>query len=159
MLCEDNLPKYFWAKAMDTACYILNRVLIRPILKKTPYELWNERKPNISYFHVFGCKYFILNSGKDNLGKFDTKSDEDIFLGYSTSIKAYRISNKRTLTIEESIHVVFDEANPSPSRKEECIDNDAGILEEGLKDVNLNDKSSTEEKDQVSKEHSELPKE
>ena len=44
MLCEGNLPKYFWAEAVNTACYILNRVLIRPILKKTPYELWNERK-------------------------------------------------------------------------------------------------------------------
>ena len=85
MLCEGNLPKYFWVEVVNTTCYILNRVLIRTIFKKTPYELWNERKPNISYFHVFGCKYFVLNNGKDNLGKFDTKSDESIFLGYSTS--------------------------------------------------------------------------
>ena len=100
-----------------------------------------------------------MNNGKDNLGKFDIKSDEGIFLGYSTSSKAYRIFNKRTLTVEESIHVVFDEANPLPSRKEECIDNDAGILEEGLKDMDLNDKSNAEERDQVSKEHSKLSKE
>ena len=71
MLCEGNLPKYFWAEAINTACYILNRVLIRPILKKTPYELWKGRKPNINYFHVFGCKCFVLNNGKDRLGKFD----------------------------------------------------------------------------------------
>lgn len=79
MLVENNLPKYFWAEVVNTSCYILNRILIRPILKKTPYELWNDKKPNISYFHAFGCKCFILNSGKDNLGKFDAKADEGIF--------------------------------------------------------------------------------
>ena len=159
MLCEGNLPKYFWAKAVNTACDILNRVLIRPILKKTPYELWNERRPNVNYFHVFGCKCFILNNGKSNLGKFDAKSDEGIFLGYFTSSKAYRVFNKRSLTVEESIHVVFDETNPSPSRKEECIDNDAGTLIEGVKEIELEDKSADIEADHVSKEHSDLPKE
>ena len=64
MLSEAKLPKYFWAEAVNTSCYILNRVLIRPILEKTPYELWKGKKPNISYFHAFGCKCFILNNGK-----------------------------------------------------------------------------------------------
>ena len=79
MLCENNLPKYFWVKAINTSCYIISRATIRPILKKTSYEFCRERKPNISYFHPFGCKGFVLNNGKDNLGKFDTKSDEGIF--------------------------------------------------------------------------------
>ena len=79
--------------------------MIRPILKKTPYELFKERKPNISYFHPFGCKCFVLNNGKDNLGKFDAKSDEGIFLGYSLASKAFRVINKRTLVVEESIHI------------------------------------------------------
>jgi len=51
-LNETNLPKYFWADAINTGCYVLNRVLIRPILKKTPYELFKGRKPNISHFRV-----------------------------------------------------------------------------------------------------------
>ena len=55
MLCENNLPKYFWAEAINNSCYIINRAMIRPILKKTPYELFRARKPNISYFHPFGC--------------------------------------------------------------------------------------------------------
>jgi hypothetical protein len=101
MLNEHSLPKYFWAKAVNTACYIINRVVIRSKLENTPYELWKGRTPNISYFKVFGYKYFILND-KDNLGKFDAKSDEGIFLGYSMNIKAYRVYNKRSLTIEES---------------------------------------------------------
>ena len=108
MLCENNLPKHFWAEAVNTACYILNRVLLRPILNKTPFDLWFCKTPQISYFKVFGCKCFILNT-KDNLDKFDPESDKGIFLGYSSRSKAYRIYNKRTLTIEESMHVNFDE--------------------------------------------------
>ena len=75
MLNEHNLPKYFWGHAVDTACHVLNRVYLRPTLNKTPYELWNGRAPNISYFKVFGSKCYILNT-KDKLGKFDAKSIE-----------------------------------------------------------------------------------
>ena len=88
MLNEYQLPKNFWAKVVNTTCYISNRVLIRPISKKTPYELWKNRKSKIRYFKVFGCKVHILNT-KDNLGKFDAKTDEGIFLGYSAHSKVY----------------------------------------------------------------------
>ena len=127
LLNEANLPGFFWAEAVSTASYILNRTSIRPILKKTPYELWKGRKPNIHYFHIFGCKCFILNNGKDNLGKFDSKSDEGIFLGYSTTSKAYRVYNKRTLSVEESIHIIFDESNSLSSK--DIVDEDAGASE------------------------------
>ncbi|KAH9651322.1 Integrase catalytic domain-containing protein [Citrus sinensis] len=123
MLNENALPKYFWDKAVNTACYVLNRVLIRPNLNKTLYELWKDRKPNIGYFKVFGCKCFVLNT-KDNLGKFDPKSDVGIFLGYSNSSKAYRVYNKRTLVVEESMHVTFNESNPSSTEKV-VVDDDA----------------------------------
>ncbi|KAH9671985.1 Integrase catalytic domain-containing protein [Citrus sinensis] len=128
MLNKNALPKYFWAEAVNTACYVLNRVLIRPNLNKTPYELWKDRKPNIGYFKVFGCKCFVLNT-KDNLGKFDSKSDVGIFLGYSNSSKAYRVYNKRTLVVEESMHVTFDESNPSSTEKV-IVDDDAGEEEQ-----------------------------
>ena len=78
-------------------CYVLNRMLIRPILNKTPYELLRGRKPNVSHLHVFGCKCFILNNGKDNLGKFDAKANEGILLGCPQSSKAYKVYNKRVL--------------------------------------------------------------
>nr|KYP45075.1 Retrovirus-related Pol polyprotein from transposon TNT 1-94 [Cajanus cajan] len=91
MLNKTKLPKYFWFDAINTACHVLNKVLIRPILKKKPYEIYNGRKPNISYFRVFGCKCFVLKNGKEQLGKFDAKADEAIFLGYYTNSKAYRI--------------------------------------------------------------------
>ena len=86
---------------VSCACYVLNSVLLRLILNKISYELLYERTPKISYFRVFGCKCFILNT-KDNLDKFDSKSDEGIFVGYSMRSKAYRIFNKKTSTIEES---------------------------------------------------------
>ena len=70
ILNEYDLPKYFWAEAVNTACYILNRVLIRSSLNKTPYELWHNKIPNVGYFKVFGCKCFILNNN-EKLGKFD----------------------------------------------------------------------------------------
>ncbi|KAK2428124.1 putative mitochondrial protein [Trifolium repens] len=108
MIDESNVEKYFWAEAINTACYILNRVSIRKVLNKTPYELWKDRKPNISYFHIFGCYCYILNI-KDNLGKFDAKSDKGLFLGYSLTSIAYRVFNLTTKTLEESMHVKFDE--------------------------------------------------
>ncbi|KAI4338257.1 hypothetical protein L6164_016599 [Bauhinia variegata] len=99
MFCENNIAKHFSAKAVNTTYYILNRCLIRTILKKTSYELWKRRKPSVSYFCAFGCVCFIHNNGKNALGKFDAKSDEGIFLGYSLTSKAYRVYNKRTRSV------------------------------------------------------------
>jgi len=76
-------------------------IYIRSILKKTLYELWNGQKPNISYFHPFGCQCFILNT-EANLGKFDFEYDNRIFLGYSKTSKAYKVYNSRTLIVEKS---------------------------------------------------------
>jgi len=81
------------------------------ILNKTPYKLFKGQKPNIMHLRVFGCKCYVHNNGKERLGKFDSKSDEAIFLGYSSHSKAYEVFNKRTLCIKESVHVLFDETN------------------------------------------------
>ena len=62
---------------------------------------------------MFGCKCFVLNNGKENLGKFDAKSDEGIHIGYALNGHAYRVFNKRLLIVEESMHVVFDETDHS----------------------------------------------
>ena len=93
-LNETRLPKYFWADVVHIVCDTLNRVLIRPILKKTPYELYKGRKLNISHLRVFGCKCFVVNNGKDSLGKFDANADEAIFLGYSLHSKHIEYSIK-----------------------------------------------------------------
>ena len=114
---EEMARTMLWAGAINTSYYIINRAMIMLILKKTLYELFRERKPNISYFHPFGCKCFILNNGKDNLGKFDAKNDEGIFLGYSLTSKAFRMFNKRTLVVEQFIYVIFDKSNPLSRKK------------------------------------------
>ena len=80
------------------------------------------RKPNISHLHVFGYKCFVHDNGKDNLGKFDAESDEGIFIGYSSTSKALWVYNKRTLQVEESIHVIFDEFPSSLPRLNSCED-------------------------------------
>ena len=100
----------------------MNGVLIRDILNIITYELYFWRKPNIPNFYIFGYKYFVHNIGKDNLDKFDSKSDKALFIGYSSSSKDFCIFNKRTLKIEESIHIVFDEFSPSDDRLKENED-------------------------------------
>ena len=85
------------------------------VLNKT-HELWKEKKPNVSFFHPFGCKYYVLNNRKDNLDKFDSKLDEAILLGYPTTRKAFRVFNKRILIVEESVHVTCNESNDLASK-------------------------------------------
>ena len=105
-----GLPQYLWAEAVNTSCYISNRIFLCKNTSKISFEIYYSRKPNVSYFKVFGYKCFVLNT-KDNLGKFDAKSYEAIFIGYSNTNKAYRVFNKSTMTIEESIHVKFEKSN------------------------------------------------
>nr|GEU40482.1 ribonuclease H-like domain-containing protein [Tanacetum cinerariifolium] len=97
MLADAKLPVSFWAEAINTACYVQNRVLVNKSQNKTPYELFNGRSPAIRFLKPFGCHVMILNT-LDNLGKFDAKGDECYFIRYSMSNKAFRIFNKRTLT-------------------------------------------------------------
>jgi len=100
ILVASGLPRNFWAAPLNTSCYIINRCMIRPILNKTPHELFKGRKPNIKHLRVFDCKCYVHNNnGKESLGKFDPISDEAIFLGYSSHSKAYKVLNKRTLCV------------------------------------------------------------
>ena len=85
--------------------------MVRSIFKKTPYELFKGKKPNLSHLKIFGCICYILNNGKSDVGKFDEKSDKRIFLGYVSNARAYKVFNKRTLVVEESPHVIFDESS------------------------------------------------
>ncbi|GJX59675.1 ribonuclease H-like domain-containing protein [Tanacetum coccineum] len=86
MLADSLLPIQFWAEAVNTACYVLNRVLVTKPQMKTPYEILMGRSPNISFIRPFGCPLTILNT-LDHLGKFDGKSEEGYLLGYSTNSK------------------------------------------------------------------------
>ncbi|GKB84320.1 retrovirus-related pol polyprotein from transposon TNT 1-94 [Tanacetum coccineum] len=112
MLADSKLPTTFWAEAVNTACYVQNRVLVIKPHNKTPYELFLGRKPALSFMRPFGCPVTILNT-IDHLGKFDGKADEGFFIGYFTNSKAFRVFNSRTRIVEENMHVQFNENTPN----------------------------------------------
>jgi len=91
---------------------------IESILEKTTHELFKGRRPNISYFHQFGCTCYILNN-KLYLKKFDAKVQREIFLGYSEKLKTYIVYNSETLYVEESMHVKFDDKEPGNETSEQ----------------------------------------
>ena len=101
-LLNKDIPQKFWGEAVNTLCHIGNRIFFREGTKKTLYEIWHEKKPKVKYFLVFGSKCFILND-RENLRNCDAKSNEGIFLGYSMNSRAYRVYNKQTKTVMESI--------------------------------------------------------
>ncbi|GJY34691.1 putative ribonuclease H-like domain-containing protein [Tanacetum coccineum] len=112
MLADSKLPTTFWAEAVNTACYVQNRVLVIKPHNKTPYELFLGRKPALSFMRPFGCPVTILNT-LDHLGKFDGKSDDGFFVGYSINSKAFRVFNTRTRFVEENLHINFLENKPN----------------------------------------------
>nr|GFD23107.1 retrovirus-related Pol polyprotein from transposon TNT 1-94 [Tanacetum cinerariifolium] len=108
MLSAAKVPMFFWAKAIATTCFTQNRSLVIPRHEKTPYHIINDRKPSVKFFHIFGSLCYIVRDG-ENLDKMKKKSDACIFVGYSTQSRAYRVFNKRTRVLVETIHVTFDE--------------------------------------------------
>ncbi|XP_071694793.1 uncharacterized protein [Rutidosis leptorrhynchoides] len=108
MLVYSKLPPSLWAEALNTVCFTQNRSIINREFDKTPYELLFNRRPNVKYFHIFGCICYVVND-EDNLEKFDVRGDEAIFFGYSQDRVAYRVYNHRTRIIKESTNVKFDE--------------------------------------------------
>jgi len=128
---------------MNTACHIHNRVTLRAGTTTTLYELWKGRKPTIKYFHVFGSKCYIL-SNRDYRRKMDPKSDEGIFLGYSTNSRVYRVFNSKTETMMEFINVVIDDV---PKEKVLDVDSDVGT---SVQETNAPVQVNESEQDQTS---------
>nr|GEU64445.1 hypothetical protein [Tanacetum cinerariifolium] len=112
MLADSLLPIPFWPDAVNTACYVQNRVLVTKPQNKTFYELLLGRTPSIGFMKPFGCPVTILNT-LDPLGKFDRKVDEGFLVGYSVSSKAFRVFNSKTRIIQETLHINFPENKPN----------------------------------------------
>nr|GEY49335.1 hypothetical protein [Tanacetum cinerariifolium] len=108
ILSATKVPLFFWAEAIATVRFTQNRSLVIHRHEITPYHIINDRKPSVKFFHIFGSLCYIVRDG-ENLDKMKEKDDEYIFVGYSTQSRAYRVFNKRTRVIMESIHVNFDE--------------------------------------------------
>nr|GEU45071.1 hypothetical protein [Tanacetum cinerariifolium] len=112
MLTDSLLPIPLWAEAVNTACYVQNRVLVTKPQNKTHYKLLHGRTPSIGFMRPFGCPVTILNT-LDSLGKFDGKVDKGFLVGYYVSSKAFRVFNCRTRIIQETLHVNFLENKPN----------------------------------------------
>ncbi|GKB10871.1 retrovirus-related pol polyprotein from transposon TNT 1-94, partial [Tanacetum coccineum] len=108
MLIFSKAPLFLWAEAVATACYTQNRSLIHTLHNKTPYELVHDKKMDLSFLRIFGALCYPTNDSED-LGKLKAKADIGFFVGYAPNRKGYRIYNKRTRQIMETIHVTFDE--------------------------------------------------
>nr|GEY30282.1 retrovirus-related Pol polyprotein from transposon TNT 1-94 [Tanacetum cinerariifolium] len=125
MLSAAKVPLFFWAEAISTTCFTQNRSIVIPLHEKTPYHIINDQKPSVKFFYIFGSICYIVRDG-ENLNKMKEKGDECIFVGYSNQSRAYRVFNKRTRVIMESIHVCFNElplmasdhssSDPAPER-------------------------------------------
>ncbi|GJW72111.1 putative ribonuclease H-like domain-containing protein [Tanacetum coccineum] len=125
MLADSKLPTTFWAEAVNTACYVHNRVIIVKPHNKTPYELFRGKTLALSFMRLFGCHVTILNT-LDHLVKFDGESDDGFFVGYSLTSKAFRVYNIRTRKVEENLHIRFLENKPIVTGSEES--NGAGHI-------------------------------
>nr|GFC58187.1 retrovirus-related Pol polyprotein from transposon TNT 1-94 [Tanacetum cinerariifolium] len=101
MLIFSRAPLFLWAEAIATACFTQNRSIIHRRFNKTPYELINGRKPDISFLYVFGALCYLKNDRKD-IGKLGVKGDIGFFIGYSADSCAYRIYNRLDLTYAPS---------------------------------------------------------
>nr|GEY36799.1 retrovirus-related Pol polyprotein from transposon TNT 1-94 [Tanacetum cinerariifolium] len=108
MLIYAQALLFLWAKAVATTCHTQNRSIIRLRHGKTPYELLHNKLPDLSFLHVFGALCYPTNDS-ENLVKLQPKADIGIFIGYAPTKKAFRIYNRRTRRIVETIHVDFDE--------------------------------------------------
>ena len=83
MLNESKLNDKFWRQAVHTTVHIMNRGLLRIKNDKTPYKLWTWRETTVWHFRIFGSKCYIKRED-NNIGKFDSRADEGIFVGYSS---------------------------------------------------------------------------
>jgi transposase InsO family protein len=144
MLDEYKTSDRFWSKAINIACYSINQLYLHRILKKTSYELLTGKKPNVSYFRVFGSKCFILVK-RGRKYKFAPKAVEGFLLGYDSNTRAYRVFNKSTGLVEVSCDIVFDDTNGSQVEQvdlDELDDEEAMCI--ALRNMSIGDVCSKE---------------
>lgn len=106
MIFDADLPKSFWAEAVATAAYIVNRSPTKGLTAMTPEEVWTGKIPDLSHMRIFGCKAMV-HVPKQKRKKWDAKSEEKIFVGYSMDTKGYRLVDLKTKKLVISRDVVF----------------------------------------------------
>nr|GFA60937.1 ribonuclease H-like domain-containing protein [Tanacetum cinerariifolium] len=142
MLVDAKLPITFWAEAVNTVCYVQNRVLVNKFQNKTPYELFNSRIPAIGFLRPFGCHVMILNT-LDHLGKFDTKGDEGYFVGniFYYILGTQDVASQAVKTDVSSLRYIalpnwFHEAHMETKNSDGCNADDSESMETEIPTVN-----------------------
>jgi hypothetical protein len=126
MLKGKGLPNKFWAEAVNTATYILNRSPTKAVRNQTPFEVWHKRKPNVSHLKVFGSIAYALIPSQSR-DKFDEKGEKLIFIGYSDESKGFRLFNPKKDQLLLSRDVIFDET--TAWKWEDSVNPETTILE------------------------------
>ena len=162
MISDSNLPKSFWAEAISTANYVINRSPSQALGNKTPFECLFKCKPNVGHFKVFGSKAFC-HIPKDERKKLDFKSRPAIFLGYSDKIKGYRLYDLNTKRIFHSRDVIFDESKNSKIDESDqnkmspvLIDNESWLKDDEI-DKNVEYESDSDDYDSVDSDFASSP--
>jgi hypothetical protein len=146
MLDEYNTLEKLRVEAINTACYASNHLFLQKFLGKTPYELLNGKKSDVSFFWVFGCKCYIYKK-RQHLGKFQRCCDIGFLVGYSSKSKAYRVFNHAPGLIEETYDVEFDESNGSQGAIENCDNVGDEPLREVMKNMPVGDIKPKDDED------------
>jgi hypothetical protein len=95
MLSGAGLGQEFWAEAVGTACYLVNKSLSSALDDKTPQEVWTGKEPSLTHLKVFGCDAYV-HVPKENMSKIDKKVEKCIFIGYKDGLKGYKLWNPET---------------------------------------------------------------
>jgi hypothetical protein len=113
MLSGSGLEQNFWAKAVATACYLVNRSPTSALVGKTPMEVWSGKKPSVRHLHVFGCEAYA-HVPKEKRSKLENKAVKCIFIGYSVGVKGYKLWDPMACKVLYSRNVIFRELTSSP---------------------------------------------
>jgi hypothetical protein len=150
MLDEYKTSNSFWAEVINMTYHAINRLYLHKLRHKTAYELLTGKKPDMSYFRVFGCKRFIINK-KPKIYKFTPKIDEGIFLGYASNAHGYHALNKTTGCVEVTCDLMFDESNGSQVEQVDalCVGKDVPA-EKAITKMSIGEVKPQEEDDEDS---------
>lgn len=112
LMFDAGLPKKFWAEAVNTSLYLRNRSVVAGLNNRSPYEVWTQKKPNLSHIRIFGSKV-MTHVPKEKRAKWDRKAKELILVGYEDHVKGYRVYDPENNSVSTSRDVIIMEAATS----------------------------------------------
>jgi hypothetical protein len=154
MLSGAGLGQEFWAEAVGTTCYLVNRSPSSALDDKTPHEVWSGKKPSLQHLRVFGCDAYV-HVPKENRSKLDNKDEKCIFIGYKDGVKGYKLWNPETKKTVYSRDVVFREVKDVSKQEFPPMQDELEKIELELDDAKS--ESSEEEEAEEAEEEEEEP--